>query len=407
MISRCLSIMLATAISITSAPAQTKNGIDNWLSAGTLDRAVVHFEHQLAAQPDNEKRFALGSTQFLAAVEHLAQGFYRYGLSADFAGAMNVPFLRLPVPRNPNPETVTPAAIRSLLQRFYEDMEHVNTVLQDIDDMPFKTPISLGHIGFDIDGDGTSSEHERFHKLFTTYNRNAARALADDNQFTIAFDLADAHWLKGYCSLLMALLDAVLAHDWGRVYAQSAHLFFAKADTPMAALLRSGSDFREYQGFADAIAALHVMNLPVTDGERLARVRLNLKETIASSRKFWQVAIAETDDDREWLPNSQQTSITGTGLTAEMISGWHDFLNEAEQILDGNKLIPHWRIHDGRGVNLRAVLERADSFDPVLWVQGSAAIPFLESGEKTSPQTWARLSRLFQGDFIGFAIWIN
>lgn len=43
----------------------------------------------------------------------------------------------------------------------------------------------------------------------------------------------------------------------------------------------------------------------------------------------------------------------------------------------------------------------------MLWVQGSAAAPFLEQGELTTPETWQRLERIFQGDFIGFAIWLN
>lgn len=52
---------------------------------------------------------------------------------------------------------------------------------------------------------------------------------------------------------------------------------------------------------------------------------------------------------------------------------------------------------------------RAPANPPVLHgnVRDTTALPFLESGEKTTPQTWRRLSRLFQGDFIGFAIWIN
>ena len=46
-------------------------------------------------------------------------------------------------------------------------------------------------------------------------------------------------------------------------------------------------------------------------------------------------------------------------------------------------------------------------FDLVLWVQGTAAAPYLEKGPKTKPETWRRLQTIFQGQFIGFAFWFN
>jgi hypothetical protein len=46
-------------------------------------------------------------------------------------------------------------------------------------------------------------------------------------------------------------------------------------------------------------------------------------------------------------------------------------------------------------------------FDLVLWVQGTAALPYLEAGEQTSPETWERFQRIFRGEFVGVAIWVN
>jgi hypothetical protein len=45
--------------------------------------------------------------------------------------------------------------------------------------------------------------------------------------------------------------------------------------------------------------------------------------------------------------------------------------------------------------------------DLVLWVQGTAATPYLEKGELTKPAVWNRLTRVFGGEFVGFAIWFN
>jgi hypothetical protein len=90
-----------------------------------------------------------------------------------------------------------------------------------------------------------------------------------------------------------------------------------------------------------------------------------------------------------------------------MIDGWKEFLDEFESILNGNKLVPHWRFKDGRGINIKRVFHDPQPFDLVLWLQGSAAIPYLEEGNLSSRETWTRITRVFQGNFIGFAIWVN
>ena len=52
-------------------------------------------------------------------------------------------------------------------------------------------------------------------------------------------------------------------------------------------------------------------------------------------------------------------------------------------------------------------LLRFGPFDLVLWVQGSAATPYLEKGEFTRHEVWDRLLRVFEGEFVGFALWFN
>jgi hypothetical protein len=76
-------------------------------------------------------------------------------------------------------------------------------------------------------------------------------------------------------------------------------------------------------------------------------------------------------------------------------------------VLNGKKLIPFWRGSSGNGVNLMKVFTEPKDFDLVLWIQGSGAVPYLEKGETTSPQTWAEFQRAFEGNFIGMAVWIN
>ena len=129
---------------------------------------------------------------------------------------------------------------------------------------------------------------------------------------------------------------------------------------------------------------------------------------IGQSRRMWTAIAAEVDDDHEWIPSPKQTGvIPNVMITAEMVAGWQDFLNEAEALLAGTKLIPFWRTSDDRGVNLRRVFTEARRFDLVLWIQGTGATPFLERGTLTKEETWQRFERIFRGEFIGFAIWFN
>jgi hypothetical protein len=95
-------------------------------------------------------------------------------------------------------------------------------------------------------------------------------------------------------------------------------------------------------------------------------------------------------------------------ITPEMAAGWSEFLDEAEAILAGRKLVPLWRGADRElGVNFHRVFTEPQPFDLVLWLQGSAAKPYLEKGELTTGEIWSRLQDAYGGNFIGYAFWFN
>jgi hypothetical protein len=93
-------------------------------------------------------------------------------------------------------------------------------------------------------------------------------------------------------------------------------------------------------------------------------------------------------------------------MSPEMVEGWHAVLDEWEAILQGKKLVPFWR-GGSKGVNIRRVFQEPTTFDLVLWVQGSAAVPYLEAGEVTSTIFWRDIQRGFRGQFFWFAVWVN
>jgi hypothetical protein len=99
--------------------------------------------------------------------------------------------------------------------------------------------------------------------------------------------------------------------------------------------------------------------------------------------------------------------IPNLSFNQEQVAGWQKFLDEAEAILQGKKLIPFWRNGFKEGVNLRRVFLEPRPFDLVLWLQGTAAFPYLETGGQTSPETWRQFQQLFRGEFVGVVVWVN
>jgi hypothetical protein len=249
-------------------------------------------------------------------------------------------------------------------------------------------------------------------KLYARLNSQAQVKPAQAEEFLITFDRGDVAWLRGYCHLLMAFGEFYLAHDGKELFDRTAHLFFARPETPFA-FLRGGQAAGEGRPdvgqIADLIAAIHLLRLPVSEPKRMGAALDHLRAMLALSRESWKFYMAEDDDDHEWIPNPKQAGvIPGVKITEEMVKGWTvTFLDEADELLAGRKLAPFWRDGGGRGVNLRRVFTEPREFDLVLWVQGTAAVPYLEAGEVTTPEVWQRLQRIFRGEFLGFAIWFN
>jgi hypothetical protein len=249
-------------------------------------------------------------------------------------------------------------------------------------------------------------------KLLAQYM--GARNLPGDGDLSVVFDRGDVAWLRGYCHLLMALSEVALAYDGQELFDCTAHLFFANVETPHKFL--TDPEEGKQVGFfnvpgdvnlVDLIAVVHLIRLPVKEPDRLKAALGHLEQMLALSKESWKYILAETDDDHEWIPNPQQTGALGVRVTKEMVTSWLAFLDEAEEVLAGKRLVPFWRGREERGVNLHRVFTEPRPIDLVLWVQGTAATPYLEKGPLTRPEVWARLQRVFGGEFIGFALWFN
>lgn len=416
-----LASILIASITIAAAPGPnhtiSQDDDANWAHASFLyegriadgEKALID---ALQTDPGNRQlRFGLGTTQFLGAIEGLAQTLHRYGATQESTFGAFVPFARLPIPKNETPEEVRPADLRAALVQLVETLKRVDDTLRPLDETEVKLAIDLGRVRLDLDGDGVASADEGLWRLYEAIargDRNADEA-PNDEPHLVVFDRGDIAWLRGYSHLLSALAECVLAYDMHGLFNHAAHLVFPKAVRPYDFLRVRDAEEVNQDLIVDAIAAVHMMKFPLKEPARMQTALAHLESCIALSRESWRLYSAETDDDHEWIPNPNQAMFLGERgrVTREMITGWSEFLDEFEAILAGKTLVPFWRDADGKGVNLRRVFTEPREFDLVLWAQGTAAAPYLENGNVTRPEVWTRLQRTFGGQFFGFAMWFN
>ena len=147
-------------------------------------------------------------------MERLSQSFHRYGLRGGLLGNA-LPFARLPVPPNDHPEPIRYADLRKIMQNLNDDLANAESTLAPIGDRQVKLPLHFGRIRLDLDGDGQASPDERLWKLYLVLNAAARNQVTTEQceAFVIAFDRGDVAWLRGYCHLLMAMIESYLAYD--------------------------------------------------------------------------------------------------------------------------------------------------------------------------------------------------
>lgn len=402
-----LSGMIAAGATPASAGEASAALARVHLEDGTLAAGDAAMVAALAADPtDEEARYGLGVIRFVRAIEHLSQNLYRYGLASS--PQMTMAVVRLPVPDNPLPEPITYEAFRGILKDFADDLAKADEALAGMGTREAKLPLDVTRVRYDADANGVVGADERFSAVLS--RMIAGEDFPDDPAigFIVGFDRADAIWLRGYSHVVMALMEFWLAHDWHQTYDAVFHRFFPKGDFPLAAEFAPlpPQSFLDPGDLSDAVNFIHLFNWPVAEPARMLAVRDHLKQVFALSRANWDAIEAETDNDREWLPNPSQTAVIADAVvTADQIHAWRSMLDVADRVLDGELLVPHWRL--ARGFNLGRVFTEPRPFDLVLWITGPAALPYLEDGPVIPTAEWGAMQDVFGGNFPGYLFWFN
>jgi hypothetical protein len=409
--------VVLTALACLAAPATKAEDFAastrQILESGQIATGESTIAAKVAVDPnDNQARFGLGLIRLARALERYGQSQYRYGLRPPHT--MSVPLLRFPVPVNPAPEELSYEKQRDGLKALLDDLAGVDATLAPMTGAPVKIVLDLNAIKFDLRGDGKPDDTEKLSAILASLRMTEPDGASMPEALEVAFDNADALWLRGYAHLLSASIEFVLAYDWRLTFERAGQLFYPRITPPPFAGAAPAPDAGGAFGlsgdelqFADALAFIHEIRWPVAEAARLQNTHAHLKQVIALNRQTWKAILARTDDDRVWIPGPQQKHgvIASMPVTQEQLDAWLNALDEFDAALDGKKLLPHWRF--AQGVNLRKVFFEPRPFDLVLWVTGQAAAPYLEAGPILSAAQWANWQRIFNGNFPGYAFWFN
>jgi hypothetical protein len=109
--------------------------------------------------------------------------------------------------------------------------------------------------------------------------------------------------------ILETLGPEVPAYDWEQE-GTSQEGYFAWLDSPEGqarAAWQEGAGALEMGGIADLIAFVHLLRWPVVEPDRMRAAREHILSMVTLSRENSRRILAGTDDNREWVPGSQQT----------------------------------------------------------------------------------------------------
>lgn len=406
---RYLVLILALAIQLAMVEpllAKKSKFIESFFVEGNYVDGTKAMQKRLDLRgQDPEAAYAKGIMEFLQAFERFSGSLHRYGLRSQ----QRISILRIPVGNNPNPQQITYQKFRLILQEFIDDLDRVEKTLSQ-HPKHGELELPVWKIRVDLNGDGDASDQETFSVLFfSLFNGamppNPLQLTPERAKFYIGFDQADVHWLIAYTHSLRSVLEVYMAYDTEEFFNTYAFRLFEGVPIPPQAA--AAQHLQAFGWIADLVLAAHRAHFKLVEPNRMAAAREHMLSMIKHSRLMWQSAENETDDNNEWIPNAKQTQVTMLNVTTERITAWFQILDVAEEVLEGKKLISHWRATSGVGVNINRVFTQPEDFDLVEWIHGEGALPFLEAGPIVDQATQTQILNAFDGRLLEFSLRVN
>lgn len=365
---------------------------------------------------DARTQFAHALASFFHSGEHAAQRLYDYGAGQPIrAGSIMMFRGIMQAGHNPDPKPVTAEDVRDIGRQWLTDLRRVDQLFDEVPEGDWKLRLDMARIPIDFNGDGVASPGEAPARAYSILFRGGVNIPQDQQSFVLGLDATDLHWLRAYNDVLMAVAEIMLAYDNQEMFDRCGHLFFPKPESPYPFLQQRRPfdpmgmeiDVTDILAFAGSLD----FTLAGDGKQRMAIARQHLLQAIEHSRDMWKSARAETDDDREWLPAPHQTpAMDGVEIGEPQVRMWLDLLDEAEAVLNGEKLLRFWRGNGSQGIDVRKFFEEPRDFDVFYWVQGSAAAPYLvpiEDRPVTRDELWSDMEDTFGNDLFRSLFYIN
>jgi len=396
---------LLPLVLLAASPALAETDVSTLIATNGLRAAEV--ELAALAAPTPSERFALGGVRFLGGVERALQTRWRTGLSDGLVTLVDLPILRLPIAENPNPAPFEGAIIAALFAGVGTDMAGAIPLLEGIGaDEAVGLMIDTGDIWFDIDMDGRRSAGEGLVDLVGLGLTGGFGEALPGAQ--VRFDTADAAWLAAYAHLLAGLADLVTAFDPAAAIDDTLAARRAMADLNAAVGQPFGAGMGyEFADYAD-LAVMVVGALERQPDPALTRsAQAHWLAVIGQNRLFWQRVATETDNAAEWIPNKAQVSALNLPFPPDTGQAWLNVLKDAEDLLTGRSLLPHWRLGDGAGVDLNALMQDPPVVDVLGIVHGMTLVPYMRQGRLINGDSLWRFEQMVQGDAGLYMVLLN
>jgi len=385
-------VILCTGSLRGQADDQTSSPAEQYLHSGEFARGESELLNTLDEKPtDDEARFGLGVIQVMRAFENFGQALHEYGAISENT---TQPLLRLPVPKNANPSTISYSALGRVLDTFANDLGRAESTLAQIKDDNVRLKLRLAKISFNFTGTG----HNRTNLLVMIqqfFPRQLPFAKTNP-EFRVHFDRGDVAWLRGYCHLLSAIVDAYRSMNMAPGFNKRAGDVFPKTE---ASKTEDDDDWRR--------------NSEIVDPPRLRRLRLHLVAVCELNHETWKHIRQETDDDFEWLPHPKQSDQLNLPFTDQRIDAWLTAMGQLEILLKGECLIPSSLLDaanlnhpPGQGLNFRKLFDSPPADFNFDRVQANGINPIYLEDQKSKPElnlnAFMQMAFLFN-DPSGFA----
>jgi len=395
-------LFLAAALAVLPLPALAE---PSPLSAEIAAAGITATEARLAAlaDPAPPDLFALAGLRFLRGVERALQLRWETGTRADWS---ELPILRLPIPENPAARPFAPADVTTLLTGLAADMDSARAALDTLDTRDFVLEIAVADLWFDIDGNGARGPGESVADVAGLTLGGSRMIAVPVAEPVVRFDGADAAWLAAYTHLLSAFAEVALAYDpepaVQKVIDDSRAIYALWGDTPP-----DNAFDMMFGRQVDRVAMILGALAKEPDAARTQAAHGHLLSMIAENRRFWSLAAAETDNDREWVPAEGQVSALGIIMPPGTADRWQAVLADAELALKGELLVPHWRYGAEAGIDLAKLFADPPAVDLIAMIQGGGLLPYARKGPRMSMASWRDFERIVEGDAVLFAVFLN